>query len=235
MVGFGAQHVVAMFGATFVFPVVMGLDPNVAVMMSGVATIIFLLIVQGKVPSYLGTSASFVGGVVAIRAAGGDSATVTGAILVAGVVLALCGVAIHYLGVGDHQPHLPAGRDRRRRHADRFRPGVCGGGHLLAAGPLDRADHHAGDVRDHRGLFEGFIGRIGILLGLVAGFVLSWLADLVFGQITSPNGAGRDRRPRPGQPPGRLRAGRLVRAAQLPRPELPGPPRSCWCSRPSSP
>src|SRR4029453_14432707 len=64
--GLGAQHVIAMFGATFVFPLVMGLDPNLAVMMSGVATILFLLIVQGKVPSYLGTSASFVGGVFAI-------------------------------------------------------------------------------------------------------------------------------------------------------------------------
>src|ERR687889_801298 len=83
-VGLGAQHVVAMFGATFVFPIVMGLDPNVAIMMSGIATIIFLLIVQGKVPSYLGTSASFVGGVFAIRAGGGDSSDVVGAILVSG-------------------------------------------------------------------------------------------------------------------------------------------------------
>lgn len=96
--GIGAQHVVAMFGATFVFPVVMGLDPNLAIMMSGVATLLFLLIVGGRVPSYLGTSASFVGAVAAIRAAGGDSATVTGAILVAGVVLALVGVLIHFAG-----------------------------------------------------------------------------------------------------------------------------------------
>src|SRR3954452_8604650 len=72
-VGIGAQHVVAMFGATFVFPLLMGLDPNLAIMMSGVATILFLLIVQGKVPSYLGSSASFVGGVVAVRAAGGTT------------------------------------------------------------------------------------------------------------------------------------------------------------------
>ena len=68
--GLGAQHVVAMFGATFVFPLIMGLNPQLAIMMSGIATIAFLLIVQGKVPSYLGTSASFVGGVAAIRHAG---------------------------------------------------------------------------------------------------------------------------------------------------------------------
>jgi xanthine/uracil permease len=91
MAGLGAQHVVAMFGATFVFPAIMGLSPNLAVLMSGVATILFLLIVNGKIPSYLGTSASFVAGVAAVRAQGGDSADVTGAILVAGVVLALIG------------------------------------------------------------------------------------------------------------------------------------------------
>ena len=88
-VGLGAQHVVAMFGATFVFPIIMGLNPQLAIMFSGICTIFFLLIVQGKVPSYLGTSASFVGGVVAIRAQGGDSADVTGAIMVAGLVLLL--------------------------------------------------------------------------------------------------------------------------------------------------
>ena len=51
-------------------------------------------------PSYLGTSASFVGRVAAIRAQGGDSADVTGAILVAGLVLALVGVLIHFGGAG---------------------------------------------------------------------------------------------------------------------------------------
>src|SRR6476660_6114356 len=107
-VGLGAQHVVAMFGATFVFPIVMGLNPQLAIMMSGVATIIFLLIVNGKVPSYLGTSASFVGGVAAIRAQeGATSARVTGAILVAGVVLALVGLAIHFLGSGVLHRVLP--------------------------------------------------------------------------------------------------------------------------------
>src|SRR5436305_10722067 len=106
-IGLGAQHVVAMFGATFVFPIVMGLNPQLAVLMSGIATIVFLLIVQGRVPSYLGTSASFVGGVFAIRAQGGNSASVTGAILVAGLVLALIGLVIHFLGSGVVYAVLP--------------------------------------------------------------------------------------------------------------------------------
>jgi len=106
-VGIGAQHVVAMFGATFVFPVVMGLDPNLAILFSGICTILFLLITSNKVPSYLGTSASFVAGVAAIRAQGGDSADVTGAILVSGVVLFLVGVLVHFAGSGMIHKVLP--------------------------------------------------------------------------------------------------------------------------------
>ncbi|MEV0387234.1 solute carrier family 23 protein [Nonomuraea sp. NPDC050643] len=189
MVGFGAQHVIAMFGATFVFPLVMGLDPNVAVMMSGVATIMFLLIVKGKVPSYLGTSASFVGGVFAIRAAaGGDTAgadaIVTGAILVAGFVLALAGLAIHFLGVNIIHRVFP--------------PVVTGAVVMLIGFGLAFVVADVYWPQDHWVAlvtmlitfvvivaFKGFIGRVGVLIGLVAGFVLSWVLDKTAGPITS--------------------------------------------------
>src|SRR3990170_2254192 len=107
MVGLGAQHVVAMFGATFVFPIVMGLDPNLAILFSGICTILFLLICSNKVPSYLGTSASFVASVAAIRSQGGDSSDVTGAMLIAGIVLLLVGVLIHFSGSGLIHKILP--------------------------------------------------------------------------------------------------------------------------------
>ena len=187
MMGFGAQHVVAMFGATFVFPLVMGLDPNVAIMMSGVATILFLLIVKGKVPSYLGTSASFVGGVFAIRAAaGGDTAgadaVVTGAILVAGLVLALVGLAVHLLGV---------------EVINRVFPPVVTGAVVMLIGfglayvvadvywPADQWMALITMLVTFVIVvaFKGFIGRIGILVGLVVGFLLSWGADRLFGMV----------------------------------------------------
>ena len=135
-VGLGAQHVVAMFGATFVFPLIMGLNPQLAIMMSGIATIAFLLIVQGKVPSYLGTSASFVGGVAAIRAQGGDSKEVTGAILVAGLVLAARRRAHPRARLRRAAQGAAAGRHRRGRHADRVQPRPGRRQHLLAAGPV---------------------------------------------------------------------------------------------------
>ncbi|MFG3436371.1 uracil-xanthine permease family protein [Nonomuraea sp. NPDC047897] len=187
MVGFGAQHVVAMFGATFVFPLVMGLDPNVAIMMSGVATILFLLMVKGKVPSYLGTSASFVGGVLAIRALfGGDTAgvdaIVTGAILVAGLVLALAGLAVHLLGV---------------QIIHRIFPPVVTGAVVMLIGfglayvvadvywPQDQWMALVTMLVTFVVVvaFKGFVGRVGILVGLVVGYVLSWAADRVLGQV----------------------------------------------------
>ncbi|TDD71360.1 nitrate reductase [Jiangella aurantiaca] len=188
-VGLGAQHVVAMFGATFVFPIIMGLNPQLAIMMSGVATICFLLIVKGAVPSYLGTSASFVGGVVAIRAQEGDSADVTGAILVAGVVLALCGLLIHYLGSGVLHTVLP--------------PVVTGAVVMLIGFNLAPVVADVYWPQDQWialivmtvvilmavGL-RGFFGRIAIFVGLVFGYALSWVFDRLFGQITSPDGTG---------------------------------------------
>jgi uracil-xanthine permease len=183
-VGLGAQHVVAMFGATFVFPIVMGLNPQLAVLMSGIATIVFLLIVQGRVPSYLGTSASFVGGVAAIRAQGGDSAHVTGAILVAGVVLALVGVLIHFLGSGVVYAVLP--------------PAVTGAVVMLIGfnlAPVVAGVYWPQDqwiallvmvfVVVVSVATRGFVSRIAVFLALVFGYLLSWLADKAFGQITS--------------------------------------------------
>src|SRR3989440_8172941 len=191
-IGLGAQHVVAMFGATFVFPIIMGLNPQLAIMMSGIATICFLLIVQGRVPSYLGTSASFVGGVIAIRSQNGHSADVTGAILIAGLVLLACGIAIHFLGsrvlhavlppVGTGAGGLLVGVNLAPVVADIFWPQdqwIALLTMLLAIGIMVGV--------------RGFIGRIAIFVALVAGFLLSWLADQVFGKITSFDpGAGHD-------------------------------------------
>ncbi|WP_344680493.1 uracil-xanthine permease family protein [Saccharopolyspora taberi] len=188
-VGLGAQHVVAMFGATFVFPVLMGLDPNLAIMVSGLSTIVFLLVVQGRIPSYLGSSASFVGAVTVIRAGGGDSSTVTGAILVCGVVLAAAGLVVHFAGP---------------RVVHRLLPPAVSGAVVMLIGfnlapvvaetywPQDQwialitmAVVLAGSL-----LLPGFWGRIAVFVALVAGFALSWVFDRVFGMITSPDSSG---------------------------------------------
>ncbi len=187
-VGLGAQHVVAMFGATFVFPVIMGLSPQLAIMMSGIATVCFLLIVQGKVPSYLGTSASFVGGATAIYAQNGGPDDVTGAILVAGIVLAIVGVLIHFLGSHVLHAVLP--------------PVVTGAVVMLIGFNLAPVVANIYWPQDQWVALitmafvilvavgaRGFAGRIAIFLGLVFGYLLSWLFDSVFGQITALDAA----------------------------------------------
>ena len=61
----GVQHAVAMFGATVLMPMLMGLDPNLSILMSGIGTLLFFFVTGGRVPSYLGSSAAFVGVVIA--------------------------------------------------------------------------------------------------------------------------------------------------------------------------
>src|SRR4051794_21403317 len=184
-VGLGAQHVVAMFGATFVFPIIMGLDPNLAIFFSGVCTILFLLVCQNKVPSYLGTSASFVAGVAAIRAQGGDSADVTGSILVAGLVLAVVAIAIHFAGAALLHRLLP--------------PAVTGAVVMLIGfnlAPVVASTYWPQDqwialltaafMVVAAVLLPGFWSRIAVFLALIFGYLLSWVFDGVLGQITSP-------------------------------------------------
>ncbi|MEU2792498.1 solute carrier family 23 protein [Streptomyces sp. NPDC007100] len=188
--GLGAQHVVAMFGASFVAPVLMGLDPNLAIMMSGVSTVIFLLATRGRVPSYLGCSLSFVGVAAVIRAQGGTSATVTGAVLVVGVALFLVGVAVQRFGA-------------RIIHA--AMPPVVTGAVVMLIGfnlaPVTASTYWPQDqwvallTMLFTGLavvcLRGFWSRIAIFLGLVFGYGISWVLDLVFGKIHSANGAGQ--------------------------------------------
>ncbi|MEU1904697.1 uracil-xanthine permease family protein [Streptomyces hygroscopicus] len=188
--GLGAQHVVAMFGASFVAPVLMGLDPNLAIMMSGVATILFLLATRGRIPSYLGCSLSFVGVAAAIRAQGGGSAAVTGAILVVGGVLLLSGLAVRKFGA-------------RIIHA--AMPPVVTGAVVMLIGfnlaPVTAGTYWPADqwtalltmlvTGAAVVCLRGFWSRIAIFLGLVFGYVVSWVFDRVFGKIHSVGGSGR--------------------------------------------
>lgn len=101
-IAMGAQHVVAMFGSTILAPLLMGFDPNVAILMSGIGTLIFFLFVGGRVPSYLGSSFAFIGGVIAVTgyAGAGPNANIglaLGAIIICGLVYTLIGVVVWWI------------------------------------------------------------------------------------------------------------------------------------------
>jgi uracil-xanthine permease len=99
----GVQHVIAMFGATVLAPILMGFDPNIAILMSGVGTLIFFVVTGGKVPSYLGSSFAFIGVVIAATAYAGkppnpNIPVALGGIVVCGVVYAVIGAIVQAAG-----------------------------------------------------------------------------------------------------------------------------------------
>src|SRR3954470_20454305 len=102
----GLQHVVAMFGATVLAPILMGFDPNVAIFFSGIATLIFFAATGGRVPSYLGSSFAFIGPVLtatgrAVWAGANPNIGVAlGGIIAAGALYTVIGLIV--LGAGPH-------------------------------------------------------------------------------------------------------------------------------------
>ncbi len=102
-IAMGVQHIFAMFGSTVLAPLLMGFDPNTAIFFSGIGTLIFFFIVGGRVPSYLGSSFSFITVVIAASAYAGvgpnpNLGVALGGIIAAGVVYALIGLLVMAVG-----------------------------------------------------------------------------------------------------------------------------------------
>ncbi|MCE4027523.1 nitrate reductase [Microbacterium sp. Au-Mic1] len=175
-IAIGVQHVVAMFGATFLVPILTGFPVPTTLLFSGVGTILFLLITRNKLPSYLGSSFAFIAPVTAATAAhatGGDSgigAALAGIVAV-GVLLAIIGVVVHVAGV---------------KWVDRFLPPVLAGTIVALIG-FNLAGAAYGNFAKapvtatftlaitivFAVLFRGFLGRISIFLGVIAGYIFA--------------------------------------------------------------
>jgi uracil-xanthine permease len=180
-IALGVQHVLAMFGATVVAPLIMGFNPNLAILFSGIGTLIFFVIVGGRIPSYLGSSFAFIGPVAAVVGGAGGSEgfnaglipAALGGIVVAGLLYALIGVAVHLSGSGWIDALMP--------------PLVTGavvaiiGLNLAgAARSMAAADPAIAIVTILAifviGLFAGgLLGRLPILLGTVVGYLAALL------------------------------------------------------------
>ena len=108
----GVQHVIAMFGATVLAPILMGFDPNIAILMSGIGTLIFFVITGGKVPSYLGSSFAFIGVVIAASAYAGKGPNTNlgvalGGIIACGVAYTVIGIIVQAIGTGWIERFMP--------------------------------------------------------------------------------------------------------------------------------
>jgi putative pyrimidine permease RutG len=187
----GLQHVVAMFGATVLAPILMGFDPNVAIFFSGIATLIFFVCTGGRVPSYLGSSFAFIGPVMAATgaavAAGANPniGLALGGIIAAGALLVIIGLIVMVVG---HQ------------WVEKVMPPVVTGaivaaiGLVLAPIAIDSASGIGPGNADGSafarwmalitvlavGLFAvyapGLWRRVPILLGAIAGYIIYYIA-----------------------------------------------------------
>ena len=169
-IAMGAQHVIAMFGATFLVPTLTGFPVSTTLLFSGIGTILFLIITGNKLPSYLGSSFAFIAPVTAAVAVGGTGSALAGIVAV-GVLLALIGVVVHTAGVA---------------WVDKFMPPVVAGAIVALIGlnlaPVAWANFQAAPITALITLcaviifgvvFRGFLGRISIFLGVIVGYIVA--------------------------------------------------------------
>ena len=98
-IGVGIQHIAAMFGATFLVPIITGFPPSTTLFFSGVGTLIFLILTKNRVPSYLGSSFAFLAPIAAAKASGG-LAVALGGVVATGILLAIVGLIVNAVGIG---------------------------------------------------------------------------------------------------------------------------------------
>ncbi len=92
------QHLFAMFGSTVLVPMLTGLDVSMALLASGIGTLLFLLITKGKIPNYLGSSFAFIGPIITVSAKYGPSTALLGCFL-SGVVYVVIAAIVMKVGV----------------------------------------------------------------------------------------------------------------------------------------
>lgn len=102
------QHLLAMFGATVLVPLLTGFDPAVAIFCAGVGTLIFHFCTDWKVPVFLGSSFAFIGVINQVSDAfNGDLAYAQGGIIVAGLLYLIMSLVVKFIGVEKVKKYFP--------------------------------------------------------------------------------------------------------------------------------
>lgn len=101
------QHLLAMFGATVLVPMLTGLNVSVALVSAGVGTLIFHLCTKKKVPVFLGSSFAFIPVIIAVREAYGDLGYAQGGIIAAGFIYVLVSLIVSKVGVEKIKEFFP--------------------------------------------------------------------------------------------------------------------------------
>ncbi|MDO5635327.1 MAG: solute carrier family 23 protein [Micrococcus sp.] len=168
--GIGVQHVLAMFGATVLVPTLTDMPATTALFFSGIGTLLFLAITRNRLPSYLGSSFAFIAPIIAATTMAGVGAAL-GGILATGILLMIIGGIVHVAGAGWIHALMP--------------PVVMGTivaliGLNLAGATVDAMEQvpvttfaTAGAIVLSAVLFRGMLGRLSILLGIIAGYLVA--------------------------------------------------------------
>jgi len=177
-IGVGVQHIAAMFGATFLVPIITGFPPSTTLFFSGVGTLIFLALTKNKVPSYLGSSFAFLAPIAAAMTNGG-MAVALGGVVATGVILAVVGLIVNAVGIGWINWLLPPlvtgsivmiiGLNLAGAANNNFKQAPITAIITLAAVALIGA------------VSKGFLGRISIFGGIVVGYAYAaFIGDINF-------------------------------------------------------
>lgn len=183
-VGLSLQHMFSMFGSTVLVPILVGLNPGIALFSSGVGTLMYLLITRHKIPAYMGSSFSFIVPMMALMKSTGYPGIAQGTVAV-GCVYLLVSLIVTMIGSD---------------WIDRVLPPIVVGPIVMVIG-LSLASTAAKDATmngTHYDLryfavamltliitiafnmfFKGFLGLIPILLGIVCGYVIACLFGIV--------------------------------------------------------
>lgn len=172
------QHLIAMFGATVLVPILTGLHPSIALFSAGCGTLIFHACTKGKIPVFLGSSFAFIPVILTVKNLyGGDLAYAQGGIMMAGLVYVILSFLIKTIGVDKIQKYLA--------------PQVVGPmimviGLNLIPVALDMASSNFAIAGITLGIAllinfkaSGFIKQLGILIAVVTGYVISYNIGLV--------------------------------------------------------
>jgi putative pyrimidine permease RutG len=173
----GLQHTFAMFGATVLAPLLMGFDPNLMIFISGLGTLLFFVLVGGRVPSYLGSSFAVIGAVIAVTGYTGHGINpnlgiALGGTIACGILYILIGLVVMAVGTS---------------WVERFMPPVVTGAVVMAIGlnlaPIAVKNVSGTDFDTTMALItvlsicgiaiftHGLVQRLLILLGLIVSYI----------------------------------------------------------------
>ena len=163
-VGLSLQHLFTMFGATVLVPILVGIDPGIALVSSGLGTMVYLITTKGKIPAYLGSSFAFIAAMQMLMKSDGYPAIAQGA-MTTGLVYLIVSLIIKKIGSD---------------WLDKILPPIVVGPVVMVIG-LGLAANAANNAMYNNNVydFKGFLGLIPILLGIVSGYLVA----LAFGII----------------------------------------------------